>query len=134
MPDTINHDTGEINPTVELFGPDGKSIGGPMSSTEFAQRVKDVVVGARPDLADGFALEPPEPGKVPDRVIDELKHARTVAKDHAQAFSDCLKAQAEKYGIKPGALKRYIVALCEDKVEEVENETDDLQRLIGSSD
>ena len=57
--------------------------------------------------------------------------ARAVAKDHSQAFADAVKAQAQKYGIKPGALKRYVVALEDDKLDELDAETDDLGRLIG---
>lgn len=123
MPDTIDKATGEIfDGTIEITS--GGKSSGPIKASQFQASVEKAM--------EAFALEPPEPGKVPDRVIDELRRARTVAKDHAQAFSDCIKAQAEKYSVKPGALKRYIVALCDDKVEEVENETDDLQRLIGA--
>lgn len=79
-----------------------------------------------------FALEPSaEPGHVPERVIDELRQARTTAKDYAQAFADAVKAQAEKYRVKPGALRRYVTALEADKLEELDAETDDLDRLIG---
>ena len=87
---------------------------------------------SRIDPATGeFMLEPSEPGIVPERVIAELRQARTIAKDHAQAFSDAVTAQATKYQIKPGALKRYVCALEADKLEELDAETDDLDRLIG---
>ena len=78
-----------------------------------------------------FALEPSAPGVVPQRVIDELVRARTVAKDHAEAYSGAVTAQAEHYKIKAGALKRYVAALQADKLEELDRETDDLERLIG---
>ena len=137
MNDRIDKETGEVldgDATVELFGPDGESLtGGPISDAEFKRRVQRIVEKDNPKLAEGFALEPSEPGHVPDRVINELRNARATAKDYATAFNDCVKAQAEKYSVKPGALKRYIVALEEDKLEEVDAETDDLARLIGSS-
>jgi len=72
------------------------------------------------------------PGQIPERVIEELRAACHQAADYAGAFSDCCKAQAEKYKIKPGALKRYIKALEGDKLEDVEAETDDLQSLIAN--
>jgi len=81
------------------------------------------------DFGD-FALESGEPGVVPERVISELRRSRANAKDYAQAFSDAVTAQATKYSIKPGALKRYIVALEADKVDELDAETDDLERLL----
>jgi hypothetical protein len=77
-----------------------------------------------------FNLEPTTPGQVPERVIEELRAACHTAVDYAGAFADACKAQAEKYGIKPGALKRYVKALEGDKLEDVEAETDDLQALI----
>lgn len=115
--------------TVEIIDADGKGSG-PMPLGTFADAVR---ANRALDGSPPFDLESEEPGKVPDRVISELRTARYVAKDYATAFSDCIKAQAEKYGVKPGALKRYIVALEEDKLEEVDAETDDLARLIGST-
>lgn len=79
-----------------------------------------------------FNLESPIPGHIPERVILELRQACHTATDYAGAFSDSCKAQAEKYKIKPGALKRYIKALEGDKVEEVEAEAEDLQALIAN--
>jgi hypothetical protein len=72
------------------------------------------------------------PGAIPDRVIEELRACCHQAADFAGAFADACKAQAEKYQIKPGALKRYIKALEGDKLEDVEAETDDLAALITS--
>ena len=69
-------------------------------------------------MADEFALEPSPPdGTIPERVIDELRHARRIAKDYAQSFSDAVKAQAELRKIKPSALKRYIAALEDDTLD-----------------
>lgn len=81
---------------------------------------------------ESFALEAPQPGHVPARVIDELRHGYRVASDYATAFNDAAIAQAEKYSIKPGALKRYIRAIEGDKLKDVEDEADDLQALIAA--
>lgn len=79
---------------------------------------------------DNFALEPSAPGTVPERVIDELRRFRRAAKDYTKAYSDAVEAQAVKHDVKTGALKRYIAALEDDKLEEAEAEADDLARLI----
>ena len=79
-----------------------------------------------------FELEPsvPEAG-VPEPVLDELVNAKTVAKDYAQAFADACKAQAEKYGVKISALKRYVTAREADHLEEAAAEAADVLKLIG---
>lgn len=85
------------------------------------------------DTPESFELEPPPtPGQVPERVIDELRAACRSAVDLAQAFGDACKAQAEKYGIQPTALRRYIKALEGDKVELVDQEAEDLIALINN--
>jgi hypothetical protein len=82
---------------------------------------------------ENFELEPSEPtGDIPESVIAELRGARAVAKDYAQGYSDAVKAQAEKYKLKAGALKRYIAALEDDKLQELDEEMTDLEKLIGS--
>jgi len=84
------------------------------------------------DTPESFELEPPPtPGQVPERVIDELRAACRSAVDLAQAFGDACKAQADKYGIQPGALKRYVRALEGDKLAEVDQEAEDLLALIN---
>lgn len=84
--------------------------------------------------APPFELEAPlEPGKVPERVIDELRTSFRIATDYAGAFSDALRAQAEKHRIHPKALRRYIVALEGDKVGDAKKELDDLERLLDGA-
>lgn len=78
-----------------------------------------------------FNLEAQQPGRVPESVIAELRQCCHDAMDYAGAFSDACKAQAEKYGIKPGALKRYVKALEGDKVDDAEAESEDLLALIN---
>ncbi len=126
MSSRVDKETGEVldeNSTVELFGPDGKSIGGPMTGKEFKERAQ---------RADAFALEPSEPGRVPQRVIDELCNAYRIAANYAAAFNDANKAQAEKHQIEPKALRKYIAALESDKTDEARKEADDLLGLLGS--
>jgi hypothetical protein len=80
---------------------------------------------------DKFALEPDaEPGKVPKRVIDELRRLRTAANDASTDFREAIKIQSEKRKIKPAALRRYIVALGNDRVDEVRVEAEQLETLI----
>lgn len=84
--------------------------------------------------APDFALEPTvEPGHLPQRVIEELRHSYRVARDYSEAFGDCVKAQAEKHKIVPAALRKYIAALEDDKVPKVRKEAESLQTLIGSA-
>lgn len=83
------------------------------------------------DSADTDLAGPiPKHGEVPQATIEELVAARVMASDYAKAFADAVKAQAERYKIKPGALRRYVCALAGDKVEDVERETDDLAALL----
>jgi hypothetical protein len=84
-------------------------------------------------LKPDFALEsPPQPGVIPERVIAELRRARATAKDYATAYSEAAKAQAEKHGIRPRALKAYIAALEDDSLAELDAETQDLERLLDA--
>jgi len=82
-------------------------------------------------MTDDFALEPVEPGVVPPRVIDELRRCYREATDYGAAFSDAVKAEAEKYVINAKALRRYIAALEGDKLDEAAKEAADLEKLIG---
>ena len=82
-------------------------------------------------MTEPFELESPEPGVVPDRVIDELRRCYREAKDYGAAFADALKKQAEKHAVVPSALRRYVAALEGDSLEEMEHELRDLERLIG---
>lgn len=112
--------------TIELIVP-GVPSAGPVP-LDTLKAALDAVVGNKPE---DFALEsPPQPGVIPERVITELRHARSIAKDYATAYSDAAKAQAEKHSIKPAALKRYIAALEDDTLDELDAETQDLERLI----
>ena len=85
--------------------------------------------GTQIDLDPAFVVVP---GQVPQPVIDELRQAFRTTSDFNAAFREACTAQAEKYKIKPKALRRYIVALEGDKLDDVEAEADDLQALIAA--
>lgn len=76
-----------------------------------------------------FALESPEPGKVPDGVIEELRRLRTSANEASTDFREAIKLQADKAGIKPAALRRFVNALASDKVDELRAEVTDIETL-----
>lgn len=73
----------------------------------------------------------PAHGEVPKKTIDELVTARTYAKDASQAYADAIKAQAEKYKLKPAALRKYIAAVEADKADEVRVEVGQIADLLG---
>ncbi len=83
-------------------------------------------------MPEEFALEPSEPGVVPERVISELRNGHRIAKDYGSAFGEALKAQAEKYNVAPGALRRYVAALNGDKLDDAAKEATDLVNLLAA--
>jgi len=85
--------------------------------------------GSTEHLGD-FALEPSEPGIVPQRVIYELRRCYREAKDYTGALTEAIKAQAEKHDVEPAALRKYIAALESDDMDGTRKEVDDLQRLL----
>jgi hypothetical protein len=114
-----------------------------MTNNELLAAVKAKVIEKDPSLASAFQSTGTQtdafdagmeaaPGEIPERVIEELRAACHTAVDYAGAFSDACKAQAEKYKIKPKALRRFIAALEADKVDDVDKETDDLATLIAN--
>lgn len=94
--------------------------------------MNDAAIPTKPsdDSPADFALEPSD-GNIPPRVIDELRGAYAIAKDYAQSYSDAAKAQAEKFKLKPAALKKYIAALENDSTADLRDELSDLEKLIG---
>ena len=72
------------------------------------------------------------PEHIPQTVVDLLREACRIAADYSGAFGDACTATAEKYKIKPKALRRYIVALEGDKLADAEKEAEDLSALIES--
>jgi hypothetical protein len=83
-------------------------------------------------MSDDFSLEPaPSQGEIPQRVIDELVGARRIAKNFVEAFADAVIAQADKYKVNKSALKRYVCAIESDKIDEMNSEVADLEKLLG---
>ena len=83
---------------------------------------------------DEFQLEPPvEPGKVPDSVINELRTLRTRANDATTDFREAVKTQAEKHHLKPSSLRRYVVALGRDRVDDVLAEAREIESLVETA-
>lgn len=70
-------------------------------------------------------------GEVPKAVVDELVESKQRAADLAGAYTDAVKAMAKKYGVKKGALSKYVAALAADKVADVRAETAALADLLG---
>lgn len=86
------------------------------------------------DDSKDFELESNNtPGTVPTRVVDELRRLRTKQNDAATDFREAIKVQADKHKIKPAALRRYVVALGNDKLDELAAEAADLEGLCESS-
>ena len=67
---------------------------------------------------------------IPVPTIDELVAVRHIARDHAQAYTDAIKAQAEKYGIPRSALRRYVNAIADDKIGDLGEEQEALVALL----
>jgi hypothetical protein len=81
---------------------------------------------------EDFNLEsPPEPGKVSAGVIEELRKLRNGANEAATDFREAITLQAEKHKVKAAALRRYVIALASDKVDGLEAEVLDIEKLIG---
>ena len=62
--------------------------------------------------------------------IEELCTLRTDAKLAAESFSEAIKAQAEKCGLSRSALRRYVCARVDDRLEALDTEANDLSHLL----
>lgn len=79
-----------------------------------------------------MVLEPsPKAGEIPDSVLDELVAGKDRAKNAATDFASAVERVAEKYKVKKGALKRYVTARAGDKLDELREETDSPESLLG---
>ncbi len=63
-------------------------------------------------------------------VLEELVCARKIAQDYAAAFGDAIKHQAEIHRLKPAALRAYVCAMADDRVEDLAALADQLTALI----
>ncbi len=86
---------------------------------------------AKKQNPEDFNLESQEPGKVPDGVIEELRRLRSAANEGATDFREAIKVQADKHKVKPAALRRYVIALGRDSVDELGREVRDIEHLIA---
>ena len=65
--------------------------------------------------------------------IEELCTLRTDAKLAAESFSEAIKAQAEKCGLSRSALRRYVCARADDRLEALDTEANDLSHLLETA-
>jgi len=65
--------------------------------------------------------------------IEELCALRTDAKLSAESFSEAIKAQSERCGISRSALRKFICARVDDKLEALDTEANDLAHLLETA-
>lgn len=65
-------------------------------------------------------------------VMRELERAGQEAKGYAEAYSEAVKAQAEKHGLEPAVLKKFINARITDKVGKFRREVEQGDQLLLS--
>lgn len=65
--------------------------------------------------------------------IEELCQLRTDAKLAAETFSEAIMAQAEKCGLSRSALRKYICARVDDRLEALDTEASDLSHLLETA-
>ena len=65
--------------------------------------------------------------------IEELCHLRTDAKLAAETFSEAILAQAEKCGLSRSALRKYICARVDDRLDALDTEANDLSHLLETA-
>ena len=65
--------------------------------------------------------------------IEELCALRTDAKLAAETFSEAIQAQAEKCGMSRSALRKYICARVDDRLDALDTETNDLSHLLETA-
>jgi hypothetical protein len=82
------------------------------------------------DIADLDAVTDQLNGRIPQATIEELVTLRSDARISAENLTAAIAAQAEKYAISKGALRRYVCALESDAMDKLDSEAEDLARLI----
>lgn len=65
--------------------------------------------------------------------IEELCTLRTNAKLAAESFSEAIKAQSERSAISRSALRKYICARVDDRLEALDTEANDLSHLLETA-
>ena len=64
--------------------------------------------------------------------LDELAALKQSAMDAAETFKDAVNNVAESSGITKGAITKYINARLSEKLERLEEETSDIEKLLGA--
>lgn len=64
--------------------------------------------------------------------LDELAALKQSAMDAAETFKDAVNNVAESSGITKGAITKYIAARLSEKLEKLEEETSDIEKLLGA--
>lgn len=72
-----------------------------------------------------------EPNKLLE-ALDELASLKQSAMDAAETFKDGVEAVAKEHSLSKGAISKYITARLSDKLGKLEEETGDIEKLLGA--
>ena len=64
--------------------------------------------------------------------LDELAALKQSAMDAAETYKEGVEAVAKSSGISKGAITKYINARLSEKLEKLEEETSDIEKLLGA--
>jgi len=64
--------------------------------------------------------------------LDELAALKQSAMDAAETYKEGVEAVSKSSGISKGAITKYIAARLSEKLEKLEEETSDIEKLLGA--
>ena len=64
--------------------------------------------------------------------LDELAALKQSAMDAAETYKEGVEGVAKSSGISKGAITKYIAARLSEKLERLEEETSDIEKLLGA--
>ena len=64
--------------------------------------------------------------------LDELAALKQSAMDAAETYKEGVEAVSKSSGISKGAITKYIAARISEKLEKLEEETSDIEKLLGA--
>ena len=64
--------------------------------------------------------------------LDELAALKQSAMDAAETYKEGVEAVSKSSGISKGAITKYIAARLSEKLERLEEETSDIEKLLGA--
>ena len=64
--------------------------------------------------------------------LDELAALKQSAMDAAETYKEAVEAVSKSIGISKGAITKYIAARLSEKLERLEEETSDIEKLLGA--